>query len=77
MFELILEELDLQFPRQNFLSLQDICRYMGVSESVVYNWNKRRDAKRRPPCLTVGRELRFQKRLFAKFLEAEQQDHRG
>jgi hypothetical protein len=72
MFEALLEDLESVFPGKNLLSAQDICQYLGCDMAVVYNWNKRQNPARRPPSLQVGKELRFQKRLFARWLAAEQ-----
>ena len=72
MFEVILEDLENQFPGRSFLSVQDVCQYLGCDETVVYNWNKRQNLARRPVALTIGKHLKFQKKLFAQWLSKEQ-----
>jgi NADPH-dependent ferric siderophore reductase len=72
MMEVFLEELDRQFPNRTFVTVQEIADFLTCETVVIYNWNKRNDPKRRPPAISVGRELRFPKRLFAKWLAEEQ-----
>lgn len=75
--ELVFRDLDAMFPNQAFVAAEDICRFLGCDIAVVYNWNKRSDPRRRPPTMTIGKELRFQKRLFAKWLADEQASGRS
>ena len=72
MYEAILEDLELAFPGKALITAQEVCEYLGCDMTVVYNWNKRSSPNRRPPSISVGKELRFQKRLFARWLAAEQ-----
>jgi hypothetical protein len=72
MYEALLEDLEATFPGKLLLTSQDICQYLGCDMAVVYNWNKRTTPERRPPALQVGKELRFQKKLFARWLAKEQ-----
>ena len=69
---LLFQELESAFPRQAFLSVQAICEFLGCEMQVVYNWNKRADRSKRPPVLQVGKQLRFNKRSFARWLASEQ-----
>jgi hypothetical protein len=69
----LIQDLEAAFPGRPLLTLEEICQFLGCETEVVYNWNKRSNPKRRPPCLTVGRQLRFQKRLLAHWLAREQE----
>lgn len=68
MFETLSQELDRQFAQEAFLTLDEVAKFLKCSEQVIYNWTRRSDPKRRPPRLIVGKEIRFPKREFAKWL---------
>jgi hypothetical protein len=72
LYQAMLEDLNATFPDRQLLNLTEVCKFLNCGPEVVYNWNKRADPKRRPPALTVGKQLRFQKRLLAKWLAEEQ-----
>jgi len=72
MYEAILEDLESAFPTKMVLTAQEICTYLGCEMAVLYNWNKRSNPSRRPPTIKVGKELRYQRRAFARWLVEEQ-----
>ena len=72
MYELLIQDLESAFPGKAFISAEEVCRFLGCEIKVVYNWNKRNDPRKRPPSLIVGKQLRFQKRLLARWLADEQ-----
>lgn len=76
-YEMLLEDLELSFPGKAFITGQEVCRFLGCEMTVVYNWNKRRDPKRRPPSLSIGKEMKFPKRPLAKFLAEEHEARQG
>jgi predicted DNA-binding transcriptional regulator AlpA len=70
----ILEELEGQFHGKIFLTMQDVVGLLGCSEGTVYNWVRRRNHKRRPPRVVVGREVRFPTKAFLNWLLTVQSD---
>jgi predicted DNA-binding transcriptional regulator AlpA len=60
------------FPKKAFLTLADVTEVLQCEEQVIYNWSKRADPRKRPPRIIVGREIRFPKKEFAKWLAHEQ-----
>lgn len=72
MIESLRQEIDQRFSGKGFLTTEDICTFLSCDEAVVYNWNKRVDPRRRPPRIQVGKELRFPKYEFVKWLAEEQ-----
>ncbi|MGK5084893.1 helix-turn-helix domain-containing protein [Bdellovibrionota bacterium FG-1] len=71
MEELIEKELNQTYPDKAFLTIQEVAELMRCSPEIVYNWTKRADAARRPPKLSVGKEIRFPKVPFAHWLAQE------
>ena len=74
MLDSIIEELSEKYKEKSFLSLGDVCDLLGCERNAVYNWTKRADPQRRPPRILVGREIRFPKKEFLKWLCREQGD---
>jgi predicted DNA-binding transcriptional regulator AlpA len=72
MIESIMEEVNVMFAGKAFLRTEDVMKLLECSEQVVYNWIKRHDARKRPPRIVVGKEIRFPKREFVKWLAEEQ-----
>lgn len=71
MTESIFEDLDQNLRQKAMLTVSDIAKILDCPEVVVYNWNKRPEKDRRPPSLRVGKELRFPKREFFRWLAKE------
>ncbi len=71
MFESLLHEVEQMFPSNAFLTVEDVTKLLKCSEKVIYNWSKRPDPKRRPPRLMVGKEVRFPKKDFIRWLAEE------
>jgi hypothetical protein len=71
MSELILMA-DEVFPRKAVLTLQEVADFLQCEPRIIQNWTRRADAKRRPPRITVGKELRFPKREFLSWLAQDQ-----
>ena len=72
MFETLFEELEGMYPGKSLITAEEVCRFLSCEITVVYNWNKRCNVKRRPPSISVGKELRYSKKLLAKWLAEEQ-----
>ena len=70
----VLEELEEQFRGKIFLTMQDVVNLLECSEGTVYNWVRRRNHKRRPPRIVVGREVRFPTKAFLAWLLTVQSD---
>jgi predicted DNA-binding transcriptional regulator AlpA len=67
-----IEEVSRTIPEKAFLSMNDVCELLACSPTVIYNWVKRADPKRRPPRIVIGREVRFPKGEFLRWLAEEQ-----
>ena len=74
MLEVLVQEIDQMFPGKTWLTMDDICKYLNCDRTVLYNWAKRENPKRRPPRTLIGRDLRFPKRPFLQWLLKEQGD---
>ena len=72
MFEHIQDEFDKAYPKKVFLTLSEVAELLACEPKVVYNWTRRPQAERRPPALMVGKEIRFPKNAFLKWLCEEQ-----
>ena len=68
----ILSEVEELFKGKVFLSVDDIAVLLGCDPQIVHNWTKRPDPRKRPPRILVGKELRFPRRDFVRWLLAEQ-----
>ena len=68
----LLSELNELFKGKIYLSIQDVSSLLGCEPQIVHNWTRRSDPRRRPPRILVGKELRFPRREFAKWLATEQ-----
>jgi excisionase family DNA binding protein len=68
----MLDDVDELFKGKPFLSLSEVAQLLSCAEEVVYNWTRRPDLKKRPPKITVGKEVRFPKREFLRWLAQEQ-----
>ena len=55
---------------------KEIADFFECSESIVYNWIRRPEKKKRPPRFTLGKEIRFPKEEFVKWLAMEQVEMR-
>jgi predicted DNA-binding transcriptional regulator AlpA len=71
-FEALLEEVNRLYPAKGLLTLDEVCNFLECERQVVYNWSKRSEPKKRPPRILVGREVRFPKKDFVKWLALEQ-----
>ena len=71
MFESLMQEVDQLYASHAFLTTDEVATFLKCSEKVIYNWNKRSDPKRRPPRLMVGKEVRFPKKDFIRWLANE------
>lgn len=72
MFEELLEEIERRFPQKVFISIEEAAQFLDCEVIVLYNWNKRTNLKRRPPRIPVGKEIRYPKKEFVKWLANEQ-----
>lgn len=72
MTEGMLQIFDELFPKKAFLTVEDVMSVLQCGDHVVYNWSKRSDPRKRPPRIIVGKEIRFPKKEFAKWLAVEQ-----
>lgn len=72
MMEFLLQELEKQYPNRAFITAKELADFLACDIKVIYNWNKRTNPKRRPPYLSVGKEVRFPKRELVKWLSIEQ-----
>ena len=72
MLETIMNECDEVFKGKLFLTVEDIMGLLGCDEKTIYNWTKRSNPNRRPPRIIVGKELRFPKKPFLKWLVDDQ-----
>ena len=72
MTDTLLQEIEELFKGKPFLTIEDVTQLLTCDEEVVYNWTKRSDPKRRPPRIIVGKDLRFPKREFIKWLAEDQ-----
>ncbi|MEK6707137.1 MAG: helix-turn-helix domain-containing protein [Bdellovibrionota bacterium] len=68
----LLRQVNEIFPNKVYLTVKDIMTLLECSDTVIYNWIKRSDAKKRPPRIFVGTEIRFEKLKFLRWLEREQ-----
>ncbi len=72
MYETLVAEFEDLFPKRAFLTKAEICEVLSCLPRVVESWCERTDPARRPPRLVIGREVRFPKRDFVKWLVREQ-----
>jgi excisionase family DNA binding protein len=72
MFDSLIKDVDVIFKDKAYLTVEDVALLLGCDPSVIYNWTKRSNPKRRPPRITVGKSVRFPKREFTKWLSHEQ-----
>lgn len=72
MEEAIIQELESLFDLKIFLTMEDITSLLNCKPTVVYNWIKRPDPKKRPPRIMVGKSMRFPKKSFIRWLIKEQ-----
>jgi excisionase family DNA binding protein len=72
MFETLFEEVNRLYPEKGLLTLQEVCNFLECEPQTIYNWTKRSEPKRRPPKIAVGREVRFPKKEFVRWLAQEQ-----
>jgi len=71
MLESLMQEVEQLFPSNAFLTVEEVTKLLKCSENVIYNWNKRPNPKRRPPRLMVGKQVRFPKKEFVRWLADE------
>jgi predicted DNA-binding transcriptional regulator AlpA len=72
LFSALFSEMNELYKEKLFLTMEDVTSLLSCSKTVVYNWAKRMDPKKRPPRIIVGKEVRFPKREFLKWLMDEQ-----
>lgn len=72
MAETLIEDAERNFPQKSVLTIEDIAKFLDCDPKIVYNWIRRSDPKRRPPKIIVGKQIRFPKRDFFKWLAVEQ-----
>lgn len=72
MFETLLEGAEQAFPKKTLLTIDEIAQFLDCEPDVVYNWTRRSDPARRPPKIIVGKEVRFPKKDFFRWLANDQ-----
>lgn len=72
LFESLIQEVESRFPKKIFLTLEEVVQILDCSKDTVERWAKRSDPAKRPPRVLVGREVRFPKREFVKWLTSQQ-----
>ena len=73
MYQSLLESADLRFPNKAVLTAEEIAQILECEAQIIYNWVRRSDRSRRPPRLIVGKDVRFPKRDFFKWLAEDQE----
>lgn len=68
----LIEYADHLFPKKAVLTVQEVAQFLDCNPDIIYNWIKRSDPAKRPPKLIVGKEVRFPKREFLRWLVQEQ-----
>ncbi len=68
----IIRELESLYEVKVFLTMEDVTSLLDCKPTVVYNWIKRADVKKRPPRIMVGKSMRFPKKSFIRWLVKEQ-----
>jgi len=72
MTDTLTQEIDEIFKGKPFLTLGDVSQLLGCDVQIVHNWTRRSDPRKRPPRIMVGKELRFPRREFVRWLVTEQ-----
>lgn len=72
MMDTLLEDAERMFPQKSVLTVDEIAKFLECDPVTIYNWVRRSDRARRPPKIMVGKEIRFPKRDFFKWLAHEQ-----
>ncbi len=67
-----IEYADQMFPKKAVLTMEEVAQFLDCEISIIVNWVKRSDPRKRPPKLIVGKEVRFPKREFMRWLVQEQ-----
>lgn len=70
--ETLLKDLELATKDKPLLSTEDIATLLGCSVKVIYNWTRRIDPERRPPRVVIGRQVKFPRTEFFRWLVKEQ-----
>lgn len=65
------QELDEIFKGKPFLTVEDVTSLLSCEDTTIQNWCKRSDPQRRPPRIFIGKEVRFPKRDFLRWLASE------
>ena len=71
-YQSFVKELEALFQGKVFLTIDDITKAFSCEEKIITNWRKRLDAKRRPPCIYMGNEVRFPKKPFIHWFLMDQ-----
>ena len=71
MFNSFIEEAEEIYKGKMFLSMDDVTGLLRCDQSVIYNWTRRQNVKKRPPRINVGKEIRFPKLDFFEWLVQE------
>ena len=71
MYESLLQSADELFPGKAFLTMEEVAKFLGCEEQVIFNWTKRPNLQKRPPRLIVGKSIRFPKKDFVRWLASE------
>ena len=51
---------------------EEVAELLACELKVVYNWMRRSQIEKRPPALMIGKEVRFPRNAFLKWLCEEQ-----
>ena len=73
MYEALMEGAELAFPKKAVLTVEEVAQILDCNPKIIYNWTRRSDPKRRPPKLMIGKEIRFPKREFFRWLAEDQE----
>ena len=68
----MVKDMNREFSEKAILSVDDLAKFFACPKGVIYNWNRRVDVNRRPPKVTFGKEVRYQKRALALWMVMEQ-----
>lgn len=61
-------KLNCTIGEKEFLNLEEVCAWLSVGTSTIYDWEKRG-----LKCLKIGKIKRYSKKHLAEFIEAFEQ----
>ena len=73
MIETLLQDTESLLKDKAFLTVDEVADLLSCDKKVVHNWTRRKDSKRRPPRLALGKTIRFPKTAFVQWLLKENQ----